>query len=209
MTYLNLNDRADGYTITGTALDVKDLACPTWGVGRRTAADGAVITTVGPPYLPLIMPASQAWSLEPASSSACTGLLDNPFGLNQFQVYDPPIVLTAAAGLVSGVGSVPTSTPQTVHADPTTKADPQAIRSTDPAEPASPLALAPPLQTDPGSPIADPGPSTVDAKPADPIGDPHGPAASPADPSVDPDTNTSGDLVTSAAAGAQLAALNV
>ena len=51
MKYLNLNDGADGYTITGTALDVKDLACPTWGVGRRTAADGAVITTVGPPYL--------------------------------------------------------------------------------------------------------------------------------------------------------------
>lgn len=30
-------------------LDVKDLGCPTWGLGTSTSADGSVITTIGPP----------------------------------------------------------------------------------------------------------------------------------------------------------------
>lgn len=30
-------------------LNVKDLACPTWGLGKSTSADGSVILTIGPP----------------------------------------------------------------------------------------------------------------------------------------------------------------
>lgn len=30
-------------------LNVKDLACPTWGLGTNTSADGTVVTTIGPP----------------------------------------------------------------------------------------------------------------------------------------------------------------
>lgn len=30
-------------------LDVKDLACPTWGLGMSTAANGTIFTLVGPP----------------------------------------------------------------------------------------------------------------------------------------------------------------
>ena len=38
-------DIADGIA----QLDVNDLACPTWGLGRSTAANNTVITTIGPP----------------------------------------------------------------------------------------------------------------------------------------------------------------
>ncbi len=30
-------------------LDVRDLICPTWGLGTSTSADGTVITTIGSP----------------------------------------------------------------------------------------------------------------------------------------------------------------
>ncbi len=30
-------------------LNITDLACPTWGLGKRTSADGSVVTTIGPP----------------------------------------------------------------------------------------------------------------------------------------------------------------
>ena len=40
-----------GYDIeAGIApLDVRDLVCPTWGLGTSTSADGKVITTIGSP----------------------------------------------------------------------------------------------------------------------------------------------------------------
>lgn len=30
-------------------LDIRDLNCPTWGLGISTSANGKVITTIGPP----------------------------------------------------------------------------------------------------------------------------------------------------------------
>ena len=48
------NDPTDipGYdeNLAGMApLDVRGLACPTWGLGTSTFANGSVITTIGPP----------------------------------------------------------------------------------------------------------------------------------------------------------------
>lgn len=64
------------------ALDVKDLACPTWGLGRVTSANGTVVTTIGPPYLPLIVPPNQALTLDPAS--APDSLVASPINRGDF-----------------------------------------------------------------------------------------------------------------------------
>ena len=106
MTDINLNDGLGGVRgadfVDGTALYVKDLACLTWAVGIKIALDGALITTVGPPFPPLIMPAPQASTLDPSRSIRCTGLQGDPFGLVQFQIFDPPIVLTPELAMMQG-----------------------------------------------------------------------------------------------------------
>lgn len=50
-------------------LNIQDLECPTFGLGRATSANGEVYTTVGPPWLPIIVPPSQAFSLDPVWQS--------------------------------------------------------------------------------------------------------------------------------------------
>ena len=46
-------------------INMKDLACPTWGLGFSTSIDGTVITTIGPPYLPIVIPPMSVFSLNP------------------------------------------------------------------------------------------------------------------------------------------------
>ena len=71
-------------------LDLKDLACPSWGLGRSTSDDGTVITTFGPPFLPLIAPPNQALSLDPTWSSICTAIRTDRFQFGSFLIFDPP-----------------------------------------------------------------------------------------------------------------------
>ena len=118
-------------------LTIKDLACPTWGLGRSTSANGKVITTIGPPWLPLIAPPKEAFSLDPTWASVCTALLSDWLGLESFALFDPPIALTRGSGLVPApvVPVVaPTSTPALNLADSTTVPDKQGTRPTEAAK---------------------------------------------------------------------------
>lgn len=140
------------------SVDLKDLACPTWGLGYSTSDDGTVITTIGPPYLPIIIPPMDAFSLDPIWASACTAMYTDPAGLTTLALFDPPIALTTGALLL------PTPTARPTLADPTTEIK-QAPPSAKPAKPASIPndAVAPPARTgDPGKAgPADPKESVV------------------------------------------------
>lgn len=154
-------------------LDVKDLACPTWGLGKSLSA-GTTVLTIGPPWLPLIIPPIEMLSLDPTWASACTGIFSGANGFTTFDLFDPPIALIPAAGLVS-----PAPTPVPTPADPITTIPEQATSSAEAAKPAS-------LPNDPAAPPAktrDPGkdsptPSPVIAS-ADPASLPDSPVASP------------------------------
>ena len=158
-------------------LNLKDLACPTWGLGRSTSIDGTVITTIGPPWLPLVVPPTEIFSLDPIWASQCTGLLTDQFALTTFALFDPPIMLTPAALLLSTSLVYPTPTPIPISAGPTTTSE-RASPSRSTPKPASlPVdSLAPPAKTkDTGKDIATQSPAkgSADASPL-----PDSPAAS-------------------------------
>ena len=107
-----------------------DLECPTFGLGPGTHTDGKPCRTVGPLYLPLIVPPSQVLLLDPGWLKACTGLLSYAEGLSSFAIYDPPIALQPGLGLVA---PSPSPRPQ----DPATTLDPpSAPTETPPVQPA-------------------------------------------------------------------------
>ena len=163
-------------------LEIKDLACPTWGLGKSTSA-GTVVLTIGPPWLPLIIPPIQIFSLDPTWEAMCTGIFNDNFGLTTFGLFDPPIALTPAS-LLAPTPPAPLPTP----ADPTT-VPVQATSYSNAAKPAS-------LPNDPVAPparTADPGKESPPQSPvvasADPASSPQNSAASSkdkGDPSADP-----------------------
>ena len=171
-------------------LEVKDLACPTWGLGKSTSA-GTVVTTIGSPWLPLIIPPTQIFSLDPIWEAMCTGLFNDNFGLTTFGLFDPPIALTPAS-LLAPTPPAPIPTP----ADPTTVPE----RATPYSKTAKPASLpndpvAPPARTgDPGKESPSQSPVIASADPASSSqnsaasskdkGDP--PADPPLDPALDP-----------------------
>ena len=175
-------------------LDVKDLACPTWGLGKSTATDGSVTITIGPPWLPLIVPPMEIFSLDPTWASACTGMFSGAYGLTTFAIFDPPIALTPSALLVP-----PTPTPIPAPADPTTVPQ-RTTPSEESAKPASlPNPVAPLTKTrDPGEENPTPSPVEASADPVEPIALPGSPTASPGnkgDPPADPSSDPNVPLV--------------
>ena len=106
-----------GFEGTTKPLNVADLECPTFGLGPGTSSNGEPCRTIGPPYLPLIVPPSQVLSLDPGWLQSCTGLLSYAVGLSSFALYDPPIALQPVSGLV-------TPEPSPRPADPVTTQDP-------------------------------------------------------------------------------------
>ena len=106
-------DYDDTYGIA--PLKIKDLACPTWGLGKTTSANGTVVTTIGPPWLPVIIPPIQMFTLDPTWEAICTGVFNGIFGVTTFGLFDPPIALTPAPRLAP-TPPAPIATP----ADPTT-----------------------------------------------------------------------------------------
>ena len=156
-------------------LDIHDLACPTWGLGKSTAINGTVLTTVGPPWLPLIVPPSELFSLDPIWASECTGILTDQFALTQFALFDPPVALTPAALLLPTPVAGPTT------ADPTSISE----RSTNSAEAAKPGSLPKDHPTalaktgDPGRESPAPTPAIASADPAGSASRPDIPADSP------------------------------
>ncbi|MDI1484876.1 MAG: hypothetical protein OHK93_000010 [Ramalina farinacea] len=87
-----------------------DMNCPTFGLGVSTNSQGVVRTTIGSPWLPLIVPPSEALSLDTAWLKYCTGILSYSQDLASFGIFDPPhaLVPDPAGGLVGPSESQPT-----------------------------------------------------------------------------------------------------
>ena len=182
-----VSDGAEGEAISvygeTKPLLIKDLACPTWGVGMSTSADGTLVATVGSPFLPLIIPPAQPFTLDPTWSALCTGLMTDVLQSGNFMIFDPPTVLAPASNMVPP----PKSTPAVAQASPTTAPESQPTASAVPVKPASPLTNheAPPAETgDPvvGSRVSSTGPGLEE--PSLLVSDPDGPTPSASD-SVD------------------------
>ena len=186
-------------------LDVNHLACPTWGLGLSTATNGTIFTTVGPPWLPLIQPPIEMFSLNPTWAAICTAINNNIFLTNALDLFDPPFALTPAPLLLPTPLPHPASKPAPAPADPTSVPE-QAKTSGEAAKPASlPNDPAAPAKTgNPGkntpaqSPdIASPDPARSANLPENPVapskseGDP--PIEPPSDPSLDPSSDLSSD----------------
>ena len=121
-------------------LTIRDLACPSWGLGKSTSSNGDVITTIGPPWLPFVVPPKEAFSLNPTWASFCTGVVDKFSDFKSFALFDPPIALAPGLGLVPAPAMpvvAPTLAPASNYADSTTVADGPVARSTEAAKPAS------------------------------------------------------------------------
>ena len=128
-------------------LNVADLECPTFGLGLATGTDGTVRTTVGPPYLPIIIPPPQALTLDPDWQKQCTGYqsaLEGDPGFS-FAIFDPPRALTAAGALIPsdpGGGNSPPDVPamptKSTPAAPDPTLEPPQIPTLDAPKPTSP-----------------------------------------------------------------------
>ena len=91
----NVDDGPDGFVGRAEPLKVADLQCPTFGLGVGTSADGSVYTTVGPPWLPIIIPPPEVFTHDPVWESICTDLASY-YVFYSFAILDPPIALTPA-----------------------------------------------------------------------------------------------------------------
>ena len=167
-------------------LNVKDLVCPTWGLGiSGTSDNGIVVKTIGPPWLPLISPPTEVFSLDPTWALLCTGMMTDPMNIPSLALFDPPIALTPGLGLVAPpvVSSFgPTSVPASNFAYPTTVKE--GTYKTEAAKPASsPGDLAdPPARTGaPGLGNFDPSLAIVSNSPAESEAPPGEPVATPTD----------------------------
>ena len=185
-------DEPDAFERGIAPLEIRDLACPTFGLGRSTSADGTVITTVGPPWLPLIVPPINIFSLDPLWAALCTGVLGDSWGQTPFALFDPPIALTAASSLLSTPKVRPTPTPVPVPADPTTISErptPSAGSAKPASQPSDPVSA--PLRT--GDPAASLPPISV--APPQNKGDPSSnpPSDPPTDPKVYPVSTNAND----------------
>lgn len=168
--------------IPGTikSLDLADLACPTFGVGKSTAPDGTVETTYGAPYLPIIVPPRELTTLDPVWQKSCTEILSIGEFLKSFAIVDPPRILQPAAALG------PTS-PAQVPAMETPVPLPVITQSN--ASPVPNTGETLPAAT--AIPSSDPGPNPKDSNPADPklshVSDL--PSNDPANPNTGPNSN--------------------
>ena len=206
-TYVDANGYpGDMFLGTVKPLNIADLQCPTFGVGIGTSADGSLYTTVGPPWLPVIVRPQEAFSLEPSWESACTGLLSFAPGMISFAIFDPPSALSIASHLIAPPSeNQPATIPSNAVAGPTTTLDPPAKVSNDPPVKASndppilpipPMeSIAPPSENPPGSqgpPDMHTGP--ISASPGAIALDPAAkPTAGPNPPTHSPSTPQNGD----------------
>ena len=174
-------------------------------MGLSTATNGTIFTTVGPPWLPLIQPPTEIFSLNPTWAAICTAINTNILLRNALDLFDPPLdlfdppfALTPAPLLLPTPLPRPASKPAPAPADPTSVPE-QAKPSMEAAKPESlPNDPAAPVKT--GNPrknthaqspdIASPDPATSANLPENPVdpskneGDP--PTEPPSDPSSDP-----------------------
>lgn len=172
----NLND---GYFVGhAEPLTIADLQCPTFGLGIKTSADGNLYTTVGPPWLPVIIPPPEVFTLDPTWESICTDLASY-YVFMSFAIFDPPFALAPESYLVApspAASSLKLKDPPYVSANPTAAYDPQATNTPDLSDP----------QSSPSESTAPPVGNF--AAPQEPKADTAQPAAVPLDPSAKPTT---------------------
>lgn len=166
-------------------LNIQDLECPTWGLGLSTPANGDIITTIGPPWLPLIVPPMEMFSLDPTWVSECTGFWSDFFTLTTFALFDPPIALTPEALLVPTSPAGPKPTPAPTPASPT-KTPEQTIPSTEAAKPGS-------LPNDPAAAPTKPGDPGRESPTSLPVIPSAGSASLPDDPAAADSPNNESD----------------
>ena len=78
-------------------VNLADLACPTYGVGTKELPDGSIATTVGYPYLPLLVPPKAITRLDPVWNTDCK----RRFMMKSQGVLDPPRVLPIVSDMVA------------------------------------------------------------------------------------------------------------
>ncbi len=177
-TDLNAQNGPDGFVGHAEPLNIADLQCPTFGLGIETGADGTVHTTVGPPWLPIIIPPREVFTLDPMWESICTDLASY-YVFESFAIFDPPFALAPKSYLVppSPAASSPNlNGPPHIPANPTAAYDPPATHLPDLSGPPNSPAesIAPPVGNSPA-------PQEKPANAAQP-------AAVPLDPSAKPTT---------------------
>lgn len=175
-------------------LNIRDLACPTFGLGRATGADGSVTTTYGPPYLPIIIPPLQILTLDPSWQKSCGGILHNAPGLKSYGIIDPPRILTPADALGP---VVPATVPAIQTAAPLSTAENIAKPGPTTATGIPTATQVPNLPDTQNSPPSDP--------PSDPPSNPSSNPSSdsPSDPSSDPPPDPPSDPPSDPKAGSQ------
>ena len=198
----NVHDGPDGFVGRAEPLKIADLQCPTFGLGVGTSADGSVYTTVGPPWLPIIIPPPEVFTLHPVWESICTDLASY-YVFYSFAIFDPPIALTPASSLVPpspGASSSKLKGPPHVPANPTKAYDPPATYLPDLSGPSSTPAdlVAAPV----GSPLP---PQETPVNAAQPAAVPLDPAAKPTTapdpPSFSPLELSEGDIAQPGSSG--------
>ena len=129
-------------------LRVADLACPTFGLGVGTSANGDTYTTIGPPYFPIIVPPKELFAMDPEWKSRCSDFLSFAPGLKSFAIFDPPRTLTPALQL---------------HPDPTVAPSPTGTLSTSTEDPKVPSSIRPGQipAADTPKPTVDPDPTPL------------------------------------------------
>lgn len=177
-TYTDLNalNGPSGFVGRAEPLNIADLECPTFGLGIKTSADGNLYTTVGPPWLPIIIPPREVFTLDPMWASVCTDLASY-YVFESFAIFDPPFALAPKSYLVAPSPAAPSPNskgPPRVLASPTAAYDPPATYLPDTSDPTSSQAesKAPPANNSPA--------------PQQPPANAAQPAAVPLDPSAKP-----------------------
>ena len=173
-TDLNAQNGPAGFVGHADPLDIADLQCPTFGLGIGTSADGSVYTTVGPPWLPIIIPPPEVFTLAPMWESICTELASY-YVFESFAIFDPPFALAPESYLVApspAASSPKLKAPPQTPANPTAAYDPPATYLPDLADPSSPTtgSVVSPVKNSP----TPQGPPT---KAAQPVAVPIDPAA--------------------------------
>ena len=183
-----------GFVGHAEPLTVADLQCPTFGLGTKTDTDGKVYTTVGPPWLPIIIPPPEVFTLDPVWEGVCTDLASY-YVYSSFAIFDPPFALVSETALAapSPAASPPRmKDPPHVPANPTSAYDPPATPLPDLSDPAkSPVeSIAPPVGDFP--PPKEP-PTTVAQPAAVPLDPAAKPTTAPDQPSVFTSEQEGGD----------------
>ena len=135
----NVHDGPKGFVGRAEPLKITDLQCPTFGLGIETSADGTVYTTVGPPWLPIIIPPPEVFTLDPTWESLCTDLASY-YVYRSFAIFDPPFALAPKSYLVSPSPAASTPKlkgPPHVPASPTAAYDPPATYLPETSDPSS------------------------------------------------------------------------